>query len=138
MNYYWNTLIINILIFATLSNAENNIASVESKQAFDQLLLNASQPLVILFHSGCPVCQVTKGYFTNMISKYPTTILYGEVNVNKLHELAQTYEITSLPTILIFQEGTIKPIYKLVGPSEEELNTKIKETLKLKKATNEK
>lgn len=132
MKYYWNILVMSMVVSASLSYTENNIVSVESKQAFNQLLLNASQPLVILFHSGCPVCSVTKGHFTNMTSKYPTAITYVEVNVNELHDLTQIYGVTSLPTILIFQSGNMEPIYKLVGPDEEELSSKINEILKTK------
>ncbi len=132
MKYYWNILVMSMVVSASLSYTENNIVSVESKQAFNQLLLNASQPLVILFHSGCPVCSVTKGHFTNMTSKYPTAITYVEVNVNELHDLTQIYGITSLPTILIFQSGNMEPVYKLVGPDEEELASKINEILKTK------
>ncbi len=132
MKYYWNVLVMSMVVSASLSYTENNIVSVESKQAFNQLLLNASQPLVILFHSGCPVCSVTKGHFTNMTSKYPTAITYVEVNVNELHDLTQIYGITSLPTILIFQSGNMEPVYKLVGPDEEELASKINEILKTK------
>jgi len=133
MGYYWNVLSMSIMLSASLSYTENNIVSVESKQAFDQLLSNASRPFVVLFHSGCPVCSVTKGHFTNMTSKYPTTITYVEVNVNKLHELTQIYGITSLPTILIFQSGNTEPVYKLVGPDEEKLASKIDAILKNEK-----
>ena len=132
MKYYWNILVMSMVVSASLSYTENNIVSVESKQAFNQLLLNASQPLVILFHSGCPVCSVTRGHFTNMTSKYPTAITYVEVNVNKLHDLTQIYGVTSLPTILIFQSGNMEPVYKLVGPDEKELASKISEILKTK------
>ncbi len=132
MKYYWNILVMSMVVSASLSYTENNIVSVENKQAFNQLLSNASKPLVVLFHSGCPVCSVTKGHFTNMTSKYPTTITYVEVNVNKLHDLTQVYSITSLPTVLIFQSGNMEPVHKLVAPDDKELTSKINEILKTK------
>ena len=130
MGYYWGIFIVSMALSTSLSYTENKIISVESKQAFEQLLSNTSQPSVVLFHSGCPVCSVTRGHFTNMTAKYPTTVTYIEVNVNKLHDLTQTYGITSLPTILIFQSGNMEPIYKLVGPDEEKLASKIDAILK--------
>ncbi len=131
MKFYRNVLVMGMIVSASLSYTENNIISVESKQAFNQLFLNASQPLVILFHSGCPVCSVTRGHFTNITSKYPTAVTYVEVNVNKLSELTQVYGITSLPTLLIFQSGNTEPVHKLVAPDEKELASKINEILKL-------
>jgi len=130
MGYYWSILVMSMMLFPSLSYTENKIISVESKQAFDQLLSNALRPFVVLFHSGCPVCSVTKGHFTNMTSKYPITVTYVEVDVNKLYELTQIYDITSLPTILIFQSGNTEPVYKLVGPDEAKLASKIDKILK--------
>ncbi len=130
MEYYWRVFTMIMMLSTSLSYAENKIISVESKQYFEQLLSNSSQPSVVLFHSGCPVCSVTRGHFTNMTSKYPTTVMYIEVNVNKLHELTQIYGITSLPTILIFQSGNMEPVYKLVGQDEDNLASKIDAILK--------
>ncbi len=130
MGYYWSIFTMSMMLSTSLSYTENKIIKVESKQAFEQLLSNSSRPSVVLFHSGCPVCSVTRGHFTNMTSKYPTTVMYVEVNVNKLHELTQIYGITSLPTILIFQSGNTEPVYKLVGQDEEKLASKIDAILK--------
>ena len=130
MGYYWSAFTVSMILSTSLSYTENKIISVESKQAFEQLLVNSSQPSVVLFHSGCPVCSVTRGHFTNMTSRYPTIVTYVEVNVNKLYELTQIYGIASLPTVLIFQSGNTEPVYKLVGPDEEELASKIDAILK--------
>ncbi len=130
MEYYWRVFTMIMMLSTSLAYTENKIISVESRQVFVQLLSNSSRPSVVLFHSGCPVCSVTRGHFTNMTSKYPTTVMYIEVNVNKSHELAQIYGITALPTILIFQSGNTKPVYKLVGQDEEKLASKIDAILK--------
>lgn len=130
MRYYWNVLILSAIVPISFSYAENKIVSVQNKQEFDRLLSKATKPAVVLFHSGCPVCKATKGHFTNMTSKYPITVIYLEVNINILPELATKYDITSLPTVLIFQVDKPKPAQRLVGPDRETLSSAIDTVLK--------
>ena len=129
MKYYRNICAISMLLTASLSYAENKIVSVKNIQEFDRLLSNTSQSTVVLFHSGCPVCRVTKGHFTDMTSKYPTDVVYVEVNITIVPELAAKYDITSLPTVLIFKVGSLEPTERLVGPNGETLSSAINTVL---------
>lgn len=114
---------------ACLYSTENQPITIKSVQEYDKILKDASKPVIAQFHSGCPICQTTGHYVRQVVSQYPT-VQFIEININNVQDLAQRYNITALPTVLIFIPGMNQPLYRSVGqPDQETFEAKIKEAL---------
>ncbi len=131
MRFNFAILAVNLLIVSTIVCAEASIITVKSEKEFDQLLQKASQPVAVQFHSGCSVCNSTRKHLKVIALDY-SSILFVEVNITTIPELAQRYSIVALPTVLIFEPANTKPKYTIVGPDKASLTSKINDLLKSK------
>lgn len=120
-----------VMLLATVTTfcAENSIASVGSEEEFEQIISKASQPVVVQFHSGCPVCNSTRRHLKEIVSEY-SEVVFVEIDINVLSDVAEKYNITALPTVLVFEPHAIKPRHAIMGPdSKDMLKSKIDETV---------
>ena len=62
--------------------------------------------LVILefYGEGCLNCQLMKPVLTNLEHDFPSIRFY-HIDADAHHDLVQHYQITSIPCLLIFQQG---------------------------------
>ncbi len=124
--------VIFALSFVMASNvfcAGSSITVIENENEFDQLFQEMKKPLVVQFHSGCPICNTTRTHLQEIAPNYCAKIKFVEVNIIVVPEPAQRYNITALPTVLIFKPGSKEPMYTIVGPNKEILSMEINKTL---------
>lgn len=64
--------------------------------------------VVIDFYADrCPPCKILSPKMDELALQYAGKVSFYKVNVDVANELAQSQEITSLPTLLFYQNGVI-------------------------------
>ena len=92
---------------------------------FDQQVTNAASPVLVDFWAAwCGPCSMLSPVVEELAQEHPE-IAFGKVNVDDAPELAQKYQISAIPTLLLFRDG--KPVDMSVGvKSKKELEAFLK------------
>lgn len=78
-----------------------------TKNNFETEVLKASKPVLLDFWaSWCGPCRM-QGPIIDQLAQSRTDVVFGKVNVDEEPELASTYGITSIPTLIIFKNGQL-------------------------------
>lgn len=90
-----------------------------TKDNFDEFINSNKLVLVDFYAEWCGPCRMLSPIISELSEKY-TDIKFGKVNVDNDHELANKFNISSIPNMIIFENGIIKN--NIVGlRSKEEL-----------------
>ena len=93
-------------------------------------ILNNSHKLVVVdfFAEWCMPCMMMSPIVDELSEKFKGKIKFGKVNVGDTQELANKYNISSIPNFLLFKNG--KKVDSFVGSmSEEDFEEKLKNHL---------
>jgi thioredoxin 1 len=72
------------------------------KTTFDKQI---KKPSVVYFYTSyCPVCRLQSRIFEDVSEQYESFAFY-KVNLDEDASLAERYEITHVPTLMLFREG---------------------------------
>lgn len=84
--------------------------------------INANKTLVDFYADWCGPCKMVAPIVEEIANEYPD-ITVGKVNVDLDGEIAMKYNIVSIPTIIVFENGQEKS--RIVGyrPKEEILKS---------------
>lgn len=75
-----------------------------TKENFDEIVLNSAEPMLVDFWATwCGPCQM----LTPIVEELSQTHKVGKVNVDEEMELAQRFGISSIPALLVFQNGKL-------------------------------
>ena len=89
-----------------------------TKDNFEEVVLKASQKVLLDFWAPwCGPCRMV-GPIVEEIAQEREDIVVGKVNVDEEVELAVSYRIASIPTLLVFQNGQV--VKKSIGASPKE------------------
>ncbi len=78
---------------------------INTEDQFEQEILKAPEPMMVDFYADwCGPCKALAPLLEEMDAEEKS---YGiaEVNVDDMPELAQAYQVASVPTILVFRDG---------------------------------
>lgn len=97
-----------------------------TKNNFEEVVLKSEVPVLLDFWATwCGPCQMIAPVIEE-IAKENTHIMVGKVNVDEEGELAGAFGISSIPTLVVLNEGKI--INQMVGfHSKEEILSMIQE-----------
>ena len=92
---------------------------------FVQHVAQSSAPVLVDFWAAwCGPCSMLSPVVEELAEEHPE-IAFGKVNVDEVPELAQRYQISAIPTLLLFRDG--KPVDMSVGvKSKKELEAFLK------------
>lgn len=81
---------------------------------FDEAVLDSDIPVLVDFWATwCGPCRVLGPVLDRVSAKFEGKLKVAKVNVDEQMELAQYYNVNSLPTLLLFKEGEV--VGQLVG-----------------------
>lgn len=74
---------------------------------FQRSVLESSAPVIVYFYADwCAPCRMLAPYLDRIASSAEGRVLVAKVDTDAAPELAARYAIRSIPTVVLFQEGT--------------------------------
>ncbi len=93
--------------------AGKNVIEVQSAD-FQEVVLNAKVPVLVDFWAAwCGPCRALTPIFEQLASQFEGKAKFVKVNVDECPDIAGTYRIMNIPTMLLFKDGEIAE--KLIG-----------------------
>lgn len=90
-----------------------------SDDTFEQEVLKSEIPVLVDFWAvWCAPCQMISPIVDSLAEEYNDKIKVGKLNVDENSQMAQNYGVMSIPTIIVFKNGT--PQKTLIGAQSKE------------------
>ena len=85
-----------------------------AKANFEQEVVNSDIPVLVDFWAAwCGPCKMIAPFVTEIANENEGKIKIGKINVDEEPELAMQFKISSIPTLMLFENGQVKDM--LVG-----------------------
>lgn len=95
------------------------LTSVENSNFKEKVLQSELPALVAFCADRCGPCRALKPTLEKLATDYDGTILFLQINADENAETAIAYDVTDLPTAIIFKGG--KAVQTLIGNRPESL-----------------
>ena len=81
---------------------------------FEEEVLGSKTPVLVDFWaSWCGPCRMLAPVIAQIAVKYEGTVKVGKVDVDENPELAESFNVSSIPTLILFKDG--KPVAQRTG-----------------------
>jgi thioredoxin 1 len=85
-----------------------------STSNFQEVVLNSDKPVLVDFWAEwCGPCKMIGPLIEELATEYDGKAVIGKLNVDENPDIAATYGIRSIPTLLVFKGGEI--VDRIVG-----------------------
>ena len=79
-----------------------------TSQNFEEEVLKSDKPVLVDFWATwCGPCKMLAPVISEIAEEYEDKIKVGKVNIDDEKELAVKYQITSIPTLMLFKNGEV-------------------------------
>ena len=90
-----------------LSAAEH--VEVRTREDFRRVVLKADRPVLVDFYATwCPPCKVLSPILDRIAADYQPDVTLVKVDVDRADGLAGDHDIRSIPTVVLFVDGSAK------------------------------
>jgi thioredoxin 1 len=99
-------------------------------QNFKEEVLNSKIPVLVdFFAPWCGPCNMMEPILDELVLEFEGRIKFGRLNVDDNQKTSQEYEILSIPTIILFEQGVAQKT--IIGAlSKKKLQEKLEDFLK--------
>jgi thioredoxin 1 len=85
-----------------------------NEQDFKSIVLDSQKPVLVDFWAvWCGPCRMVAPVVDELSQDYKDRVTFAKVNVDEAPKIASTYNVMSIPTIILFKEG--RPHEQVVG-----------------------
>ena len=96
-------------------SAEHRIKSI-SGSTFEKLIQDNEIVILDFWASWCAPCKQFSPTFERVSTQFES-VLFAKVNIEEEHELAEVFQIRSIPHLMVFKQGIV--IYSEAGSMPE-------------------
>lgn len=90
-----------------------------TRDNFEQSVLEADKPVLVDFWAPwCAPCRMIAPVVEELAQEVSGTAYVGKINVDEQGELAQTYHVSSIPTLILFKNG--QEVARTVGAQDKD------------------
>jgi len=80
-----------------------------TKENYDAEITSADKPLVIeVYSESCGVCKQMAPIFEELEKEHGSKYKFVKINVENSRDLAQQFEVTSIPTFIFMKDREVK------------------------------
>jgi thioredoxin 1 len=89
--------------------SDNANVHAVSDESFDGDILKSEQPVLVDFWAPwCGPCRSVAPIVDDLASQYAGKLKVAKVNVDESSQVAMKYQVTSIPTFILFKGGEVK------------------------------
>ena len=93
--------------------------TIINRDNFEEKVLESDRPVILdLWASWCGPCKMLAPVVEELSEAHPE-VLVGKVNVDEEPELASKFDVMSIPTLLVFEDGEL--VNRAVGARPKEM-----------------
>ena len=96
-------------------------------EEFEKILQSENKPIIVdTWAPWCGPCKGIEPYFEQLSEQFANKIRFVRMNMDTEFTFAQKYMISSLPTFVVFKNGT--PFNSLIGAKRDKLKDLVEKT----------
>lgn len=75
---------------------------------FEEEVINSKEPVLVdFFATWCGPCKMIAPFIAQLADKYEGRMKVCKANVDEVPDIASSYGVSSIPTLLIFKDGEV-------------------------------
>ena len=95
-----------------------SVLKLENANFEDEVLNDQGKVLVDFYADWCGPCKMMSPVIDGIAEKLNGSVKVGKINVDENQELAIKYQVMSIPTIMIFNNGI--PVKTFIGVTDDQ------------------
>ena len=104
------------------------VNEIKNSQQFEQEVLNSANPVFVDFWAEwCGPCRAVSPVVEELSKEYGDKVDFVKINVDDNGEIAQKFNVFSIPTLAIFKDGVVSQ--KVGAATKESFKTMIDNSL---------